>query len=142
MAVLISSRVRQRVALGERVSTQHPLVCRIPQEEILYPVFNILMCPLALLLRSLGLECHHYPNNIQLHPLMDSQSDGQVSGGCGGMAKTKLSKVEPIKVGGPVGRPTLYWGIQLPILEGVQLISLSFVKSFCVTLDACLPSEA
>lgn len=34
---------RQRVALGDKVLPRQPLVCEVPQEAILSPLFNIYM---------------------------------------------------------------------------------------------------
>lgn len=49
----------QRVALGERMSPWHPLVCRAPRGTVLSPMlFHIYMCPFTQLVWSFELGCH------------------------------------------------------------------------------------
>uniref|UniRef100_A0A803TL80 Reverse transcriptase domain-containing protein n=1 Tax=Anolis carolinensis TaxID=28377 RepID=A0A803TL80_ANOCA len=139
----------QMVSLGDTCSTPQPLSCGVPQGSVVSPMlFNIYMKPLGEIIRSFGVRCHLYADDVQLcHSFPSVTKEAvQVLNRClatvsDWMRANKL-KLNPDKTEVLLVSRKAEQGIGLqPVLDGVALPLKTQVRSLGVLLDSSLSLE-
>uniref|UniRef100_A0A803TP95 Reverse transcriptase domain-containing protein n=1 Tax=Anolis carolinensis TaxID=28377 RepID=A0A803TP95_ANOCA len=139
----------QMVSLGDTCSAPQPLTCGVPQGSILSPMlFNIYMKLLGEIIRSFGVQCHLYTDDVQLcHSFPPVTKEAvQVLNRClaavsDWMRANKL-KLNPDKTEVLLVSRRAEQGIGLqPVLDGVALPLKTQVRSLGVLLDSSLSLE-
>uniref|UniRef100_A0A803SXZ5 Reverse transcriptase domain-containing protein n=1 Tax=Anolis carolinensis TaxID=28377 RepID=A0A803SXZ5_ANOCA len=139
----------QMVLLGDACSAPQPLTCGVPQGSILSPMlFNIYMKPLGENIRSFGVRCHLYADDVQrCHSFPPVTKEAvQVLNRCLAavsvwMRANKL-KLNPDKTEVLLVSRKAEQGIGLqPVLDGVTLPLKAQVCSLEVILDSLLNLE-
>uniref|UniRef100_A0A803TBL4 Reverse transcriptase domain-containing protein n=1 Tax=Anolis carolinensis TaxID=28377 RepID=A0A803TBL4_ANOCA len=140
----------QMVKLGDTCSDPWPLTCGVLQGSILSPMlFNIYMKPLGEVIRGVGVQCHLYADDTQLHYSFPPTSkeaprilDQCLAAVMGWMRANKLKlnpdKTEVLQVSRSTDRG-IGW---LPVLDGVALPLKAQVRSLGVLLDSSLSLDA
>uniref|UniRef100_A0A803TE01 ribonuclease H n=1 Tax=Anolis carolinensis TaxID=28377 RepID=A0A803TE01_ANOCA len=139
----------QMMSLGDTCLAPQPLSCGVPQGSILSPMlFNIYMKPLGEIMRSFGVRCHLYADDVQLCHFFPpvTKEAVQVLNRClaavlDWMRANKL-KLNPDKTEVLLVSRKAEQGIGLqPVLDGVALPLKTQVRSLGVILDSLLSLE-
>uniref|UniRef100_A0A803TS28 Reverse transcriptase domain-containing protein n=1 Tax=Anolis carolinensis TaxID=28377 RepID=A0A803TS28_ANOCA len=139
----------QKVLIGDSCSAPQPLSCGVPQGSVLSPLlFNIYMKPLGEIIRSFGVRCHLYADDVQLYHSFSpaSKEAVQILNRClaavsDWMRVNKL-KLNPDKTEVLLVSRKAEQGIGLqPELDGVALPLKAQVRSLGVLLDSSLSLE-
>uniref|UniRef100_A0A803TAT9 Reverse transcriptase domain-containing protein n=1 Tax=Anolis carolinensis TaxID=28377 RepID=A0A803TAT9_ANOCA len=138
----------QMVSLGDSCLAPQPLSCGVLQGFVFSILFNIYMKPLGEIIRSFGVRCHLYADDVQLchsFPPVTKESV-QVLNQCLAAVldwmRANKFKLNPDKTEVLLVSRKAEQGIGLqPVLDGVTLPLKAQVRSLGVILDSLLSLE-